>query len=630
MIELIMQIFLQVVISSLKVSIIIILLLLLTKMIEERYSAGFRYYSWLAVIIIFLIPFNSFGLNYKVELPRSALHIQREAQEMFNQISQNMPIYEFEEEISKTGNNELASGHKNSKRVEENVAEHTKSLNAMFLITLIWALGVILYFVIHIKRYSFFKKAVKRFSLPLSDTRIKKILEEEQKRLKISKKIPVRISHIADTPLLTGLFRVMLILPNNNYTDDELHFILRHELIHYKRKDIWYQFLTLIFVSLHWFNPFVYIMAHAIEIDGETSCDEAVLKKNSYETRVFYGEMLIAFLKTENQKKSYLTTTFFGGEKAMKKRLTLIASKKLRKKGIAAMAVLMIITVMMSLTVAATTIEFVDSKEMVKNSSNRENTIIMDTSEGYDVFIGCEPIRETNEKIKVPLKTFIVFIDYKIISEETGKTITISNGNRQIELSANSNKVNINGDSASIKRNIIAENDDFYVYIDDIEALFSYKVSYDLEKNNVVLTVTDETPEAVKTITPPESLPGDYNTPQKVTVMTQGETITILIDDNPVTYPDAQPFIDEQDRTQVPIRALAEMLNCQVIWNEQTQGITIIDVDGTVITTKIGDNKIVADGEMIEMDTTAKIINNRTYLPLRFVSEAFGFNVFWE
>ena len=43
-----------------------------------------------------------------------------------------------------------------------------------------------------------------------------------------------------------------------------------------------------------------------------------------------------------------------------------------------------------------------------------------------------------------------------------------------------------------------------------------------------------------------------------------------------------------------------------------------------------GDNKIVANGEMIEMDTTAMIINNRTYLPLRFVSEALGFNVFWE
>ena len=197
-------------------------------------------------------------------------------------------------------------------------------------------------------------------------------------------------------------------------------------------------------------------------------------------------------------------------------------------------------------------------------------------------------------------------------------------------MSANSNKVKINGDSANITKNIIAENNDFYVYIDDIETLFSYKVSYDLEKNNVVLTVTDETPEAVKTITPPESLPEDYIAPQRVTVLTQGETITILIDDNPVTYPDAQPFIDEQDRTQVPVRALAEMLNCQVIWNDQTQGVTIIDDDGTVITTKIGDNKIVADGKMIEMDTTAIIINNRTYLPLRFVSEALGFNVFWQ
>ncbi len=630
MINVTTKIFLQVAISSLKVSIIVILLFVLTKLIEERYSAGFRYYSWLAVIIIFLIPFNSFGLNYEFELPRSASRIQRETQEMFSQISQHAPVNKYGEEHSETGKNELSSGCKTSTYVEEDAIEQSKSLGIVFSISLIWALSAFLYFIIHIKRYRFFKKAVRRFTLPLTDSRIKKILDEEKKYLKISKKIPVRISSVADTPFLTGLFRVMIVLPNNNYTDDEVHFILRHELIHYKRKDIWYQFVTLIFVSLHWFNPFVYLMARAIEIDGETSCDEAVLKKMSYDKRIFYGEMLIAFLKTENQKKSYLTTTFFGGKKAMKKRLTLIASKKIRKKGISAMAVLLLITVMISITAAATTVEFVDTKDMVKNSSNRENTIIMDTGEGFDVFIGCEPIRETDESIKVPLKTFIVFIDYKIISEDAEKSIVISNGNRQIEFSANSNKVYINGDSASIKRNIIAENGDFYVYIDDIEALFSYKVSYDLEKNNVVLTVTEETPEAVKTITPPDSIPGDYVPSLKVTVLTQGETVNILIDNNPVIYPDAQPFIDEQGRTQVPIRALAEMLNCQVMWNQQTQGITILNVDGTVITAKIGDNKLFADGEMIEMDTVATIINNRTYLPLRFVSEALGFNVFWE
>ena len=50
--------------------------------------------------------------------------------------------------------------------------------------------------------------------------------------------------------------------------------LFRHELIHYKRKDILYQLITLIFISLNWYNPFAYIMALAIEIDGETACDE--------------------------------------------------------------------------------------------------------------------------------------------------------------------------------------------------------------------------------------------------------------------------------------------------------------------------------------------------------------------
>ena len=78
------------------------------------------------------------------------------------------------------------------------------------------------------------------------------------------------------------------------------------------------------------------------------------------------------------------------------------------------------------------------------------------------------------------------------------------------------------------------------------------------------------------------------------------------------------------------MRALAEMLNCQVIWNEKTQGVTIIDAEGAVVSIKIGESTMYADGKIVEMDTSAKIINNRTYIPLRFVSEALGFNVFWK
>ena len=161
--------------------------------------------------------------------------------------------------------------------------------------------------------------------------------------------------------MLLGIFHPEIILPHTAYEEDELHFILRHELYHYKRKDILYQFITLVFVSLHWFNPFVYFMAKAIEIDGETSCDEKTLTENTYEEKIFYGEMLLNFLKTTSQKKSYMTTTFFGGKRGMKKRLTLITSKKARKKGTAAMAVIMLLTIMLSVCAAAMSNEYFDS-----------------------------------------------------------------------------------------------------------------------------------------------------------------------------------------------------------------------------------------------------------------------------
>ena len=137
-------------------------------------------------------------------------------------------------------------------------------------LSVIWLIGAVLFLILHIKRYFSFKRAVKRISSPLCDESTADILESEKQKLKITSDIPVRVSSAADTPMLVGIIHPFIILSENEFSDDELHFIFRHELIHYKRKDILYQLITLIFISLNWYNPFAYIMARAIEIDGET------------------------------------------------------------------------------------------------------------------------------------------------------------------------------------------------------------------------------------------------------------------------------------------------------------------------------------------------------------------------
>lgn len=91
MTEFLKQIFEQNIISSVKFSAVIILLLVLTKPVVKRYTAGFRYYSWLAVMLIFLIPFGKLGISYKVPISPVIMNIQSETRDIRNWYEQKLP-----------------------------------------------------------------------------------------------------------------------------------------------------------------------------------------------------------------------------------------------------------------------------------------------------------------------------------------------------------------------------------------------------------------------------------------------------------------------------------------------------------------------------------------------------------
>ena len=94
-----------------------------------------------------------------------------------------------------------------------------------------------------------------------------------------------------------------------------------------------------------------------------------------------------------------------------------------------------------------------------------------------------------------------------------------------------------------------------------------------------------------------------------------------------VVFPDAQPFIDENDRTLIPVRFVAETMGAEVSWDQEAQT-AVIEQEGVKILVPIGSDTLSVaqeDGNStVQMDTAAIIREDRTYVPIRFVAETLG------
>ncbi|MFZ5596714.1 MAG: stalk domain-containing protein [Bacillota bacterium] len=112
-------------------------------------------------------------------------------------------------------------------------------------------------------------------------------------------------------------------------------------------------------------------------------------------------------------------------------------------------------------------------------------------------------------------------------------------------------------------------------------------------------------------------------------VMGSPDDITVFINGDVVFFPDQLPYLNDDGRVMVPVRFVAEELGANVGWNGVTRIVSITKGD-TSISLTIGRREASVNGRVIALDTEAVLKNDRTMVPVRFVSEAFGADVVWE
>ena len=109
------------------------------------------------------------------------------------------------------------------------------------------------------------------------------------------------------------------------------------------------------------------------------------------------------------------------------------------------------------------------------------------------------------------------------------------------------------------------------------------------------------------------------------------DDITVLVNGTEIDfaeYDNVLPYI-ENDFTLIPVRAIAESLGLTVDWDEDTRTVTAKDA-GAEITLVIDSDTATVNGETKTLGVPARITDDRTFIPLRFVSENMGAEVLWD
>ncbi|MBP1926390.1 putative secreted protein with C-terminal beta-propeller domain [Sedimentibacter acidaminivorans] len=103
--------------------------------------------------------------------------------------------------------------------------------------------------------------------------------------------------------------------------------------------------------------------------------------------------------------------------------------------------------------------------------------------------------------------------------------------------------------------------------------------------------------------------------------------ITVYVNNEKVEF-DANPIL-ENGRTLVPLRGVFEKLDAKVDWNKNTMQAVIKD-ENNEIEMMLNKNKVLVNGEIKDIDSPTKMINSRTFAPLRFISETLGHDIRWD
>lgn len=333
--------------ASLMGAVLIVIVMLVRKAVREKFKGGMLMFLWGVVLMRLLIPFNPLGAGAPVTLrvpERSAIEIPaKQPASAAPSVEQTNKMHVPVEVGSPAGQ----QGHyqqgaavaepalpRTSGGWSQNMAVLMKQHTLEQLLFCVWIAGTLIAVLYLVVARIVFARTMRKDCVRLEDDAILPPAPAD---------VPVYVTHKQIGPLVVGLFRPYLIVPQCLVAKERaersekerlnVHFALQHEMMHIRRKDLWVKSLYLIARSIHWFNPLVWFMGNLLNQDIEYACDEAVTSELDEQEKVIYCQTLLDLASTVSAQPDNFSSSFTGDGDMLKKRIRNIIQNPLLKCG---------------------------------------------------------------------------------------------------------------------------------------------------------------------------------------------------------------------------------------------------------------------------------------------------------
>lgn len=312
----------------------------LLRLLKNRQQPVVRYYVWIALLIGFLTPFKpSFGSG--------AVTISAPEQAVVAVPSESV---------------------------------QSSTFNIWNVVFIVWAVGSVISLVHFAVRYKAFCKSIRRLSRSAGrDTQV--LADDIATSMGIWSEVRVVVVKGLVSPMMTGLFKPTILLPERVFSKAELSLVLRHELTHFKHKDLWFKLLVVLCRAVYWFDPIMLLIDRCIDRECEYFCDSSVMKGENAEVRKRYCASILDTVSAQSRQsgnsslRPVMATNFCVSKKGLKHRLGLILSKKAKKKYFAVCFTAVALTV-----VSGSFIAFADHKQAEQSDPQPVNAQVTTVS----------------------------------------------------------------------------------------------------------------------------------------------------------------------------------------------------------------------------------------------------------